>query len=192
MTLLTVSSEGGENEKMTVKNLKKENGAFRAGFTLIELLIVIAILGVLAVVVLVAINPVQQLARTRDAGRISTIAQLGHASEAYYTAQGAIYPQNLTALVTTGEINQIPGLVANSLTALAACAGGTINNGWCIDVDADPATEFTVYSSLEAETNLTLGTCTTAAYAAYLSSAGRTCIVCAEPTSTTTDAACQN
>lgn len=37
------------------------------GFTLIELLIVMAILGVLAVVVLVAINPVQQLARTRDA-----------------------------------------------------------------------------------------------------------------------------
>ena len=53
------------------------------GFTLIELLIVIAILGVLAVVVLVAINPVQQLARTRDAGRKSSVAQIGHAVAAY-------------------------------------------------------------------------------------------------------------
>ena len=47
----------------------------RRGFTLIELLIVMAILGVLAVVVLVAINPIQQLARTRDTGRKSGVTQ---------------------------------------------------------------------------------------------------------------------
>ncbi len=64
----------------------------RKGFTLIELLIVMAILGVLAVVVLVAINPVQQLARTRDAGRKSGVTQMGHALEAFYTSQGAEYP----------------------------------------------------------------------------------------------------
>lgn len=61
------------------------------GFTLIELLIVMAILGVLAVVVLVAINPVQQLARTRDAGRKSAVAQVGRALEAFYTSHGGRY-----------------------------------------------------------------------------------------------------
>ena len=43
------------------------------GFTLIELLIVIAVLGVLAAVVLVAIDPGQQLARGRDSGRKPSI-----------------------------------------------------------------------------------------------------------------------
>ena len=43
----------------------------KKGFTLIELLIVIAILGVLAVVILVAINPQEQLARGRGGGRTS-------------------------------------------------------------------------------------------------------------------------
>ncbi|QQS39536.1 type II secretion system protein [Candidatus Woesebacteria bacterium] len=174
---------------MTVQNLKKNFRDLRSGFTLIELLIVIAILGVLAVVVLVAINPVQQLARTRDAGRISTVAQLGHASEAYYTAQGAVYPQTLAALASTGELNQVPGMVDNSLTT--ECTGHT--DGWCVDVDADPATEIAIWSALEAQTNISLcGVSATAAYAAYLSSAGRTCIVCDEPTSATTDTDCVN
>ncbi|HLD01481.1 MAG TPA: prepilin-type N-terminal cleavage/methylation domain-containing protein, partial [Patescibacteria group bacterium] len=39
------------------------------GFTLIELLIVIAVLGVLATIVLVAIDPLEQLSRGTDAGQ---------------------------------------------------------------------------------------------------------------------------
>jgi prepilin-type N-terminal cleavage/methylation domain-containing protein len=50
----------------------KRSSIYNYGFTLIELLIVIAILGVLAVVVLVAINPIEQLARTRDGGRLTS------------------------------------------------------------------------------------------------------------------------
>jgi len=63
------------------------------GFTLIELLVVIAILGVLAGAILVAINPLEQLARGRDAGRKSTVDELGHATQAYYTAQNALLIQ---------------------------------------------------------------------------------------------------
>ena len=53
------------------------------GFTLIELLIVIAILGVLAAGSLVAIDPVEQLARARDSGRKSAVTQMGRALQAY-------------------------------------------------------------------------------------------------------------
>jgi len=58
------------------------------GFTLIELLVVIAVLGVLATIVLLAVNPGEQLARARDTSRIAGVTQLGRALQAYYTAAG--------------------------------------------------------------------------------------------------------
>ena len=166
----------------------------KKGFTLIELLIVIAILGVLAVVVLVAINPVQQLARTRDAGRTSTVSQLGHAMQAYYTAHNGVYPTDFDDLVTTGELTSIPGEVSNTLTT--ACTGvDDTDSGWCYDADNTNGT-FAVWSALEADVNLNIDTTScagTVAFAAYLSDSGSTCIVCdAAPTAASTVAVCDN
>ena len=145
------------------------------GFTLIELLIVIAILGVLAVVVLVAINPVQQLARTRDSGRISSVAQVGHAVEAFMASHNGSYPDTLADLVTSGELTAIPAMVNNNLSTL--CTNDV--QGWCYLTDVTGG--FVVWSALEADTNVELGTCGGTAYIAYMSSAGKACIVCAEP-----------
>jgi prepilin-type N-terminal cleavage/methylation domain-containing protein len=104
------------------------------GFTLIELLIVMAILGVLAVVVLVAINPVQQLARTRDAGRKSGVAQIGRALEAYYTSHSGSYLTQsdtfLTALSASGEISTPPSTISyRSGFTPSACTNS--QNKWC-------------------------------------------------------------
>jgi len=55
------------------------------GFTLIELLIVIVILGILAVAVLSAINPVEQIRKATDSGKKSDAAELLNAYERYYT-----------------------------------------------------------------------------------------------------------
>ena len=82
------------------------------GFTLIELLVVIAVLGVLAAGVLVAVNPAEQLAKGRDAGRISGVAQLGRVMEGYSTGvldgryQLAALPTTWQTayLVASGEI----------------------------------------------------------------------------------------
>lgn len=63
----------------------------RHGFTLIELLVVISILGVLAAVVLVAINPAVRLASARDAQRKTDLAQIATALESFYTMNG-YYP----------------------------------------------------------------------------------------------------
>lgn len=59
----------------------------RAGFTLVELLIVIALIGVLAVAVLAAINPLEQLNRARDTGMESDASQLLAAIDRYYATQ---------------------------------------------------------------------------------------------------------
>jgi len=56
------------------------------GFTLIELLIVITIIGILAVAVLSAINPIEQIRRATDQGKESDAAELLSGMERYYTA----------------------------------------------------------------------------------------------------------
>lgn len=156
------------------------------GFTLIELLIVIAILGVLAVVVLLALNPVQQLARTRDAGRISGVTQLGHAQEAFATSNNGTYtPENanwITALVTAGEISAVPGVVTYSIAGVAAC-GTNAQNGYCYDATtAGGGAPVLVYARLEASSNISRCTTTFAgtnrAYAAYATALGRGGILC--------------
>ncbi|MEX0587542.1 MAG: prepilin-type N-terminal cleavage/methylation domain-containing protein [Patescibacteria group bacterium] len=58
----------------------------RKGFTLIELLIVITIIGILAVAVLSAINPIEQIRRATDQGIDSDAAELLNGLERYYTA----------------------------------------------------------------------------------------------------------
>ena len=60
----------------------------KKGFTMIELLIVIAILGILAVAVLSAINPLEQIRRGRDTGSRSDAEQLLNAVERYYSSRG--------------------------------------------------------------------------------------------------------
>lgn len=130
------------------------------GFTLIELLIVIAILGTLAVVVLLALNPVQQLARTRDSGRASTVGQLGHAMEAYATTHSGQYPRVSDCggsgswirgcLVDTGEISTVPSLIPYSAGG-SACSGG--QNGFCYRV-AGSYDAVVIYTHAEAKTNI--------------------------------------
>jgi prepilin-type N-terminal cleavage/methylation domain-containing protein len=57
------------------------------GFTMIELLIVIAVLGILAVAVLSAINPIEQINRGKDTGSQSDAEQLLNAIDRYYATQ---------------------------------------------------------------------------------------------------------
>lgn len=66
------------------------------GFTMIELLIVISILGILAVAVLSAINPIEQINRGRDTGSQSDAEQLISATDRYYAYNGT-YPWQGTA-----------------------------------------------------------------------------------------------
>ncbi len=63
----------------------------KLGFTMIELLIVIAVLGILAVAVLAAINPIEQINRGRDTGSRSDAEQLLSAVDRYYASKG-YYP----------------------------------------------------------------------------------------------------
>ena len=67
-------------KRRVVKKLKQN----QKGFTLIELLVVIAIIGLLASVVLLALNSARQ--KSRDAKRLADVRQIASALELYFDA----------------------------------------------------------------------------------------------------------
>lgn len=107
-----------------MKKYFKESISLRVGFTLIELLIVIAILGVLAVIVLVMLNPGERQAQARDSGRISSVGQLGRSLQAFYTSK-TYFPDVANwanDLVTSGELANFPSGVAYTYNSVSACS----------------------------------------------------------------------
>lgn len=68
---------------------------YKKGFTLLEILLVITLVGVLASIVLVAINPIKQLAEARNAQRLDDITKINQALEDYFVANKT-YPTGIT------------------------------------------------------------------------------------------------
>jgi len=82
------------------------------GFTLIELLIVIVVLGILAVAILSAINPIEQINKATDSGTQSDAAELINALERYYASNQSWPWAGTQGGLGTGwvEAGKIPGL----------------------------------------------------------------------------------
>lgn len=133
-TVQNIKNRGGFT---LIRTSLRKNLVNAKGFTLIELLIVIAVIGVLAAIVLLAIDPLQQLARGRDASRQTTLSQLGRASQAYATTHDGDFQVPIDdaddfvqILIDAGEIQQAPENPAYSAASNgAACVGGAANSG---------------------------------------------------------------
>lgn len=67
------------------------------GFTLLEILLVVAAIAILAGIVIVAINPAQQLAETRDAQRRSDVQTLS-AAITQYVIKNEVIPDGMPTL----------------------------------------------------------------------------------------------
>jgi len=83
--------------------MKDNNKSMRKGFTLIELLVVLGILGILATVLLVAINPSAQLQKANDAHRKSDLETIQRALELYYQDKGS-YPPSVNNEIAPGNV----------------------------------------------------------------------------------------
>ncbi|MDP3948579.1 MAG: type II secretion system protein, partial [bacterium] len=102
----------------------------RTGFTLIELLIVIAILSILAVTVIITLNPQELIKQARDSTRLSDMAQLNSALNIYQT-DSSIQGSSSFGTASTTYIS-IPDPTATS-TAGDQCQGlslPTLPSGW--------------------------------------------------------------
>ncbi len=82
------------------------------GFTLVELLIVIGLLGAIAIIVISAINPIEQSNRARDTKYRADATQLISAIERYYTQKSEFVWQTQTPATYTSSDTAFPFITA--------------------------------------------------------------------------------
>lgn len=157
----------------------------KKGFTLIELLVVIAVLGVLAAVVIVAINPLQQLAKSRDAGRLNSVDQIGQALVTYAESNNNNYPTVAqwnagtpasNILITSGELSSVPSAVTYA-GAVTACTTAVTNGTWCYKTAAATGPAI-VYAKVEALSNSAKCAANQTGWFVYSTADGRSGVVC--------------
>lgn len=90
----------------------KVNRIMQWGFTLIELLVVMAVIGILATGIIVAINPVRNINQGKDATVKFDMAQIVRGLKAYNAILSGLYPEvgtpPLQNLVESGELDKLP------------------------------------------------------------------------------------
>lgn len=77
--------------------IDKARRKFEQGFTLLELLIVLAIIAILSVIILFAINPVDILKKSRDNQRLADMASVATAANLYLQDVGALSAASATS-----------------------------------------------------------------------------------------------
>lgn len=116
------------------------NTSFRKGFTLMELLLVLGILGILATMVLIAINPTKQLDDARGVSRNVAVREMENAISQY--------------IIDGNQVTGIPTIKANALDICQDTVTGTdctdapvsgydlsaltTNGKYLVDLPADP------------------------------------------------------
>lgn len=119
-----------------------------SGFTLIELLIVIAVIGVLAVGLLIALDPVEQTMRARDSGLVTSSADIKSAILRFYASK-SYYPWCTDAACT--------GYVTGCASTVTAAATPFTTAGNCAaNVLAALKTSGDIKSTLVPDSKLTL------------------------------------
>ncbi len=126
----------------------------QSGFTLIEILIVIAVIGTMATVALIIINPAERQAQARDTGRIASVVQLGRAIQGYYTARGD-YPLEDTwaqDLLDSADIGTFPaGIAYRTGGGCTTFVQPAVNPTYCYDEEVASGNGFLVYSQAESD-----------------------------------------
>lgn len=134
---------------------------FNLGFTLIELLIVIALLGALAVGLLAALDPFEQLKKGTDTGVRNTVSEIQGAMIRYYaiknempydgtldwTSVSSAYDTAISPIVSTGELKTDFSTLAGNALDKIYMAGTENSITVCFKPDsksfnADPNTKY--------------------------------------------------
>jgi prepilin-type N-terminal cleavage/methylation domain-containing protein len=128
--------------------------SWRKGFTLIELLVVIGIIGILAAVVLVAVNPGRQFASARDTQRRSDLYSVTNAVYQYAAENNGSLPSSITTSpldIGTGAMNLAADVVPTYIAAIPVDPDPSYtqaNTGYMMHLDANGRVVATAASEL--------------------------------------------
>lgn len=95
----------------------------KKGFTLIELLIVIAILGVLAAVTMVGIDPIDKINAANDSKVQNDVSTIATGMESYAVVNNGVYAADQNTLQISGDLKLI--LTPPTGYSAYAISGGT-------------------------------------------------------------------
>ncbi len=125
---------------MKIKNLKLNLRNIRA-FTLVELLIVIGLLGAIALIVISAINPIEQSNRARDTRYKADAGQLISAIDRYYVTLSA-YPWMTTTPATYTSVDTAFPFITATDTNVGLCLAGNCTNAGLLITGNELKSEF--------------------------------------------------
>lgn len=109
----------------------------RSGFTLLEVLLVVALIGILAGIVILAINPGKQVADTNNAQRRVDVNTILNAVYQYAIDNNGVVPTGITAVAT--DICRT-GAVCTGLIDLSEL---TASSTYLVAIPADPTNSST-------------------------------------------------
>jgi len=108
------------------------------GFTLVEIVIVIAIIGILAAVTVVALKPQEIFANGRNSRRTNDVAALNSAVGQWLAREGLQETDPYTALGLTGAVIDPSDGVAQTEGDAASVLSPLVNAGYLQSIPTDP------------------------------------------------------
>jgi len=123
---------------------------FKKAFTLVELLIVIGLLGAIALIVIAAINPIEQSNRARDTRFKADGGQLISAIDRYFTARSE-FPWVTSGTATS--IDESYGFITSSNVDVGICGAACSADGLLLSTN-ELKSEFRNRDFIQNSTNL--------------------------------------
>jgi prepilin-type N-terminal cleavage/methylation domain-containing protein len=134
---MQVNKRGGLISKRSEET--KLSNRRREGFTLLEVLLVIALLGILAGIVIVALNPAIQIAKANNAQRSSDANTILNAVWQYSLGnQGSLPPSVLASADCSGTAAAEICKTGGDCTGLTDLSVLTINEQYVVSMPFDP------------------------------------------------------
>jgi type IV pilus assembly protein PilA len=121
-----------------------ENTQHHNGFTLLEILLVVAAIGILAGIVIVALNPGRQLGDTRDAQRQSNVTTVLNALNQYAIDNSGSLPSDIdddsSSYQMLGTAGSNCDSACDAVTTESECAdvSGELAPTYVADIPTDP------------------------------------------------------